>query len=91
MAGTSERRVYGTDGELCYRVVTVAGPFCENRTETWTDGNGDPVATLSVPFMQSQSFSCASGEASICPLGIPCAWDFPATPTCEAGTCPALP
>jgi hypothetical protein len=85
-----ERRVYRSDGMLCYKVTTQYGQACETGTETWTDGAGVTVATRGLPYMQSPStFVCADGERSTCSgSGPSCRWSDWTTPTCEDGVCP---
>jgi hypothetical protein len=90
IGSTSERRVYRSDGTLCYRVATVFGPACESGTETWTDGNGDPVATQTFAYMQPNVVTCENGEPQSCGAVGSCWTDWP-NPMCVLGSCPAVP
>jgi hypothetical protein len=77
---------YTADGSLCYTEVVTTGPGCATSTVTWTDGQGNQVATGSTSRDElgttTRVINCANGDSGSCEFGRTCI-GF----SCQEGSC----
>ncbi len=75
-------RVYAPGGELCYTRVTTLGAGCESSSTSWSDAEGNVIATGAIPYPgTTMTVTCEGGVSSSCRQ--PCATE----PSCDPGTC----